>query len=67
MQDIINVDSTRTTQILFNTLFDMESIPNFYVISSSFPLACYHLEKSKDLNIENNISQPPDNLVLGQK
>ena len=44
IQDIINADSARATQTLFNTLFDTESIINFYVMGSSSSLACYYSE-----------------------
>ncbi len=67
MQDIVNADSaTRATQTPFNTSFDIESMVNFYVMGSSFPLACYHSEKCEDLTIENDTSQPPDDLHPGK-
>lgn len=56
IQDIGNANSARTTQTLFNILFDMESMGNFYVIDSSSLSTCYHSKEYKDWNIENNIS-----------
>ncbi len=65
MQDIINADNARATQTPFNSLFDMKSMANFYAMSSSSPLTCHHSEKREDLNIEDDISQPPDDLAPG--
>lgn len=45
----------------------MENIANFFLMDSSFPLACYHFEEYKSLNIKDNISQPPISLVLGHR
>ncbi len=67
MQDIVNADSARATQTLFNTLFDTESMANSYAIGSSSPLVCHHSEERKDSNIEDDISQPSDDLAPGQK
>ncbi len=67
MQDIVNADSARATQNPFNTLFNTESMANFYTMSSSSPLACHHSEEREDSNIEDNTSQPPDVLAPGQK
>ncbi len=67
IQDIVNADSVKATQISFNTLFDTESMVNFYVIGSSSPLACHHSEEHKNSNIEDGISQPQDDLAPGQK
>ncbi len=39
MQDIVNADSARATQTSSNTLFDTESMANFYAMGSSSPLA----------------------------
>lgn len=33
----------------------------------SFPFDSYHFKKRKDLNIEDEINQPPNNLTLRQK
>lgn len=67
IEDIVNADSTKATQTLFNTLFDTESIANFYAIGSSSLLAYYYSEEYKDLTIKDNTSQPPDDLVHRQK
>ena len=56
MQDIVNIDSARATQTLFNTLFDIKSMANFYAMSSSFSLAYYYSEKRKNLTIEDDTS-----------
>ena len=67
MQDIGNADSVRATQTPFITLFDTKTMANFYAIICSFSLACYYFEKHKDSNIEDDTSQSPNNLALGQK
>ncbi len=67
MQDIINADSARATQTPFNTLVDTESMANFYVVGSCFLLACHYSEECEDSNIEDNTSQPPDDLASEQK
>lgn len=48
MQDIIYINSIEATQISFNILFNMESIANFYIISSSSTLACHYFKKYKN-------------------
>ena len=63
MQDIVNADSIRASQILFNTLYDIENMANFYAMGFSSSLACYHSEKREDLTIEDDTSQPPDDLA----
>ncbi len=67
MQDIVNADSARATQTSFNTSFNIESMANFYAIGSSSFLTCYHSEEREDLTIEDNTSQPPNDLAPGRK
>ena len=67
MYDIVNADSAKVTQTSFNTLFEIENMANFYAIGFSSLLTCYHFEEYKDLTIENNTSQPPNDLALRQK
>ena len=67
MQDIVNINSARATQTLFNILFDTKNIANFYIISSSSLLAHYYSEERKDSTIKDDTNQPPDNLALRQK
>ncbi len=67
MQDIVNADSARAIQTPFNTSFDIESIANFYVMGSSSSLAFYYSEECKDLTIEDDTSQPPNDLTPGRK
>ncbi len=66
-QDIVNADSARATQTPFNTLFDTESMANFYAIGSNSLLARHYFAERKDSNIEDDTNQPPDNLAPGQK
>ncbi len=67
MQDIVNADNVKANQTAFNTLFNTENMANFYAMRSSSPLACHHSEKCEDSNIEDETSQPLDNLVPRQK
>lgn len=67
MQDIISTNSAKTTQPSFNTLFNIETIADFYLISSSSFLACHHCKKRKNFGIKDNTSQLQDALALGQK
>ncbi len=67
IQNIVNADSARTTQTPFNTSFDTESITNLYAMGSSSPLACDHSEERENSTIEDDTSQPPDDLASGQK
>lgn len=64
MQDIINTNSAKATQTIFNTFIDIKSIANFYAISFIFLLAYYNSEKNKDLTIKDDINQLLDNLAL---
>ncbi len=66
MQDIVNVVNAKATQTPFSTLFDTESMANFYAMGSSSLLACYHIEECEDSTIEDDISQPPDDLAPRQ-
>ncbi len=65
MQDIVNADSARVTQSLFNTLFVMENMANFYVMNSSSPLACHYFKERKDSNIEDDTSQLSNDIAPG--
>lgn len=65
IQDIISINSTKATEPFFNILFDIESMPNFYAIDSSFLLNYYHSKERKNSSIEDNTSQLPDDLMLG--
>lgn len=57
MQDIISTNSVRVAESFFNTSFNMESIANFYIISSSFFfLTCHYFEKRKNFCIKDNTS-----------
>ncbi len=67
IQDIVNADSARATQTFFNTLFNMESMANFYIMGSSSPLACHNSEEREDSNIEDDISPLLDDLAPGRK
>lgn len=67
IQDTINANSARTAKFFFNTLFDIESIANFYAMSFSFSLACYYSKKCKNLTMEDNISHQSDDLAPRQK
>ncbi len=40
---------------------------NFYAMGSSSPLTRYHSEEHEDLTIEDDTSQPPDDLAPGRK
>ena len=67
MQDIVNANSTRTTQNSFNTLFDPESMANFYTIGFNSLLSCYYCKECEDLIIEDVTSEPPNDLMTKQK
>lgn len=67
IQDIVNANSARATYNAFNTIFNMENMSNFYAINSISSLACHHSEEHKDSNIEDDTSQPLDDLALGCK
>lgn len=66
MQDIISANSVKAPKPFFNTSFDIESMANFYTMSSSFSLACHYSKEHENSSIEDNISQPPDDLPSGQ-
>ncbi len=68
MQDIaVNANSTRATQTPFSISFDTESMTNFYAMGSSSPLTCYYPEEHEDSTIEDDTSQPPDDLAPRRK
>ncbi len=67
MQDIVNSNSARATKTPFSTLFYTQSMVNFYAMGSSCPLTCYHSEEREDSTIEDDTSQPLDDLALGRK
>lgn len=67
MQDVISANSARAAEPSFNTSFDTESIANFYAMGSSSPLTCHYSEERENSSIEDNTSQPADDLAPGQK
>lgn len=56
MQDIVNTNSTKAIQTLFNNLFDIKNIAIFYAIGSSSPFIYYHSEGYQNLTIKNDTS-----------
>lgn len=67
IQDIINVDSIRAVQTSFHTLFNTESMANFYTIGPSSSLACHPFKEYKNSTIEDSTNQPSNKLALAQK
>lgn len=65
LQDIVNINNAKTTQTPINIVFNTESMRKFYAIDSSSLFACYFFEEYKDLTIENDTSQPSNNLAPG--
>lgn len=58
------MNNAKAIQISFNNLFNIKNVANFYIIGSSFFLACYYFEMYKNLTIKDCISQLLDNLAL---
>lgn len=56
MQNIISANNIWANKLIFNILFNIKNIANFYVMSFNSLLACYYFEEYKDLIIEDNIS-----------
>lgn len=48
MQDIINVNSVKTTYIFFKTLFNIEIMANIYIIDTNSLLICFYIKEYKD-------------------
>lgn len=65
MQDIISANSARATEPFFNTLFDTESMANFYAMGSCSLLTCHHFKERENFSIKDNTSQLADDLASG--
>lgn len=67
IQDIISINSARAIEPFFNTFFNIKSMANFYIMGSSSFLTCHHSKERKNSSIEDNISQPANDLAARPK
>lgn len=67
IHDIIGTNKTRVAKLSLNTLLDIESMANFFLIYSNSSFFYLNFKEYEDSIIENNISQLSDDLASRQK